>query len=73
MSSETPWNTCPHCEGSVDVDEVTDGSEVHCWGCDRWLVVVEYEGSSLGLEAIDNDDESEPNTPALTERPNEPA
>ena len=42
-ASEAPkaWNTCPGCDQLVDADDVHDGSEVRCLGCQRWLVVVE--------------------------------
>jgi hypothetical protein len=30
-----PWNWCPHCKQPVDADDVFDGTEVRCVGCDR--------------------------------------
>lgn len=59
-SGLTPWNWCPTCEQSVDADDVFDGSEVRCFGCDRFYTCVQYVGGSwwmLPVESADEDDE----------------
>ena len=29
------WNWCSYCDQAVDADDVFDGEEVRCYGCDR--------------------------------------
>jgi hypothetical protein len=43
------WNWCHKCRQPVDCADVHDGSEVRCWGCERWFTVIEYEGDRWGL------------------------
>lgn len=53
----TPWNSCPECNAMVDLNgEVFDGSEVRCWDCRQWCVVVEVDGGWV-LEPVFGDDD----------------
>lgn len=46
-----PWNWCEFCEQLVDADDVHDGSEVLCHGCDRiYDVHSDAEGETWWLE-----------------------
>lgn len=38
------WNHCPRCKAIVNVDDVCDGSEVYCYGCELLLCVVAFQG-----------------------------
>lgn len=50
----TAWNWCPHCKQLVDADDVHDGSEVRCLGCDRWYVCVSFgDGAHWELHPVD--------------------
>lgn len=58
-----PWNTCPGCNVTVDIDgDAFDGANVQCRGCREDLVIVEYEGDTWGiiLAQEDNDEDHEP-------------
>jgi hypothetical protein len=51
---ERPWNWCHKCRQPVDIDdESMDGSEHRCWGCDRYLMLVCFEGGSAQLFSPD--------------------
>jgi hypothetical protein len=47
--TKPPWNWCPHCKQTVDADDVRDGTEVRCLGCDRVYVCVAYTDGTWGL------------------------
>jgi len=50
----TSWNWCPKCEQLVDADDITDGSEVRCHGCNRVYTCVFYENGSWGLVSAED-------------------
>ena len=55
--NEDSWNTCPRCRNSVDADDVHDGSEVYCHGCDIPLVCVNFTDETWALTEYDNEDD----------------
>ncbi len=56
ITTDDCWNWCSFCEQLVDADDVHDGSEVRCIGCERWYVVVSYEEGPWQLAEIYNPD-----------------
>lgn len=44
-----PWNWCHKCKQLVDVDGVSDGSEVKCLGCRRRFSVTYFDGGKWAL------------------------
>jgi len=53
------WNWCDHCRQLVDADDVHDGSEVKCLGCERVYVCTAFDGGEWRLfEAKELDEDS---------------
>ena len=54
MKKPTSWNWCHKSKQLVDVDGISDGSEVTCWGCKRRFVVTYFENGKWALVPLES-------------------
>ena len=54
------WNWCLYCEQLVDADDVLDGTDVRCLGCNRQYTCVYYGDGVWGFtEVVDGEEKVE--------------